>query len=81
MIPLIILGIRIEFNDLVSESIIDEIDNRISESLLKLGIGFGSAHGVGFIDTCFLDYGNSPSFKEAKLSINESIKNTRNILN
>ncbi|MGJ8660295.1 MAG: hypothetical protein ACSHWV_10630 [Cellulophaga fucicola] len=74
------ISLTIKFNSNVSESIIDEIDTKLNESLLRLGIGFGSAHGIDFLKASLLDFGHNPSFKDAKETINISIEGYLNYI-
>ncbi|MFN5416784.1 MAG: hypothetical protein ACK5B9_06975 [Flavobacteriia bacterium] len=63
--------LRIDFVEQVTESDLDSIDSLLSSGLMKLGIGFGSAHGIDFISAALLDFGKTPKFFNLRECVNE----------
>ena len=73
--------LRIDFIEQVTESDLDSIDTLLSTHLMKLGIGFGSAHGVDFISAALLDFGESPDFNDLRKCVNEVLTPYESIIN
>lgn len=72
--------LRIDFIEQVTESDLDSIDSLLSSKLMKLGVGFGSAHGIDFISAALLDFGESPNFSDLRKSVNQVLTTYESII-
>jgi hypothetical protein len=72
--------LRIDFIEQVTENELDSIDSLLSSRLMKLGIGFGSAHGVDFISAALLDFGETPQFIDLKECVTEVLTTYESII-
>ncbi|WP_124980494.1 hypothetical protein [Nonlabens xiamenensis] len=72
--------LRIDFLEQVTESDLDAIDSELSTGLMKLGIGFDSAHGINFISAALLDFGESPKFSDLRKCVNEVLTTYESII-
>lgn len=74
------LKLRIDFVEQITERELESVDSSLDASLMNLGIGFGSARGVDFIEAALLDFGETPNFNELRNCVNETLVGYESII-
>lgn len=74
------ITVNIYFNEQISESKMDELDDFISKQLRDIKIGFHSAHGINFIKAVFLDFNGNPTFNQVKPIFENFLKENNSLV-